>query len=125
MKIRSPPIATTSPISLRICTPPGKTIAAANTDDLRGFIGALAERGFKPASLARRLSAVRQLYRFLYAEGKRGPTIRPPCWKGLSAAARLPKVLSIAEVDALLAQARKEMEDGERRRHGVCARRGC
>ena len=49
----------------------GKAIAAANTDDLRGFIAALAERGFKASSLARRLSAVRQLYRFLYAEGKR------------------------------------------------------
>src|SRR3569833_1146810 len=50
----------------------GKDIAGANTDDLRGFLADLNARGFKPASLARRLSAVRQLYRFLYAEGKRG-----------------------------------------------------
>ena len=48
-----------------------KHVADAATDDLRGFSASLAERGFKASSLARRLSAVRQLYRFLYAEGKR------------------------------------------------------
>src|SRR4029077_9520897 len=50
----------------------GGSISGANTDDLRGFLSGLAERGFMASSLARRLSAVRQLYRFLYAEGKRG-----------------------------------------------------
>src|SRR3569832_1985051 len=49
----------------------GKHIAAANTDDLRGFLAVLNERGFKPAALARRVAAVRQLYRFLYAVGIR------------------------------------------------------
>ena len=49
----------------------GRDISNASTDDLRGFLKSLAERGFKASSLARRLSAVRQLYRFLYAEGKR------------------------------------------------------
>ena len=38
----------------------GRTVATATTDDLRGFIASLAERGFKASSLARRLSAVRQ-----------------------------------------------------------------
>src|SRR5258705_317306 len=47
-------------------------IADATTDGLRGFLASLSERGFAASSLARRLSAVRQLYRFLYAEGKRG-----------------------------------------------------
>ena len=41
------------------------------TDDLRGYLGALAARGFAAATVARHLSALRQLYRFLYAEGKR------------------------------------------------------
>ena len=36
------------------------SVARADTDDLRGFIKSLDERGFKPASLARRLSAVRR-----------------------------------------------------------------
>jgi integrase/recombinase XerD len=43
----------------------GKNISGAGTDDLRGFLSSLTERGFKASSLARRLSAVRQLYRFL------------------------------------------------------------
>ena len=90
----------------------GKTIAAASTNDLRGFLSALAERGFKASSLARRLSAVRQLYRFLYAEGKRSDD-PAAVLEGPKRGRTLPKVLSIAEVDALLAQARKEMENAE------------
>ncbi len=111
-RIRSTPTATTSPISPRICAPPAATIAGADTDDLRGFLSGLAERGFKASSLARRLSAVRQLYRFLYAEGKRGDD-PAAVLEGPKRGRTLPKVLSIAEVDALLAQARKAMEDGE------------
>jgi integrase/recombinase XerD len=90
----------------------GRTIAGADTDDLRGFLTSLAERGFKASSLARRLSAVRQLYRFLYAEGKRSDD-PAAVLEGPKRGRTLPKVLSIAEVDRLLAQARKDMEDAE------------
>jgi len=90
----------------------GRTIANADTDDLRGFLKSLAERGFKVSSLARRLSAVRQLYRFLYAEGKRSDD-PAAVLEGPKRGRTLPKVLSIAEVDGLLAQARKNMEDAE------------
>ena len=48
-----------------------RSIADASTEDLRGYLSALGRRGFASASVARRLSAMRQLYRFLYAEGKR------------------------------------------------------
>jgi integrase/recombinase XerD len=90
----------------------GKNISGADTHDLRGFLSALSDRGFKASSLARRLSAVRQLYRFLYAEGKR--TDDPAAvLEGPKRGRSLPKVLSIAEVDKLLAQARSEMEDGK------------
>jgi integrase/recombinase XerD len=81
-----------------------RTIADATTDNLREFIASLAERGFKASSLARRLSAVRQLYRFLYAEGKRADD-PAAVLEGPKRARSLPKVLSIAEVDALLKQA--------------------
>jgi integrase/recombinase XerD len=90
----------------------GRTIAGADTDDLRGFLTSLAERGFKASSLARRLSAVRQLYRFLYAEGKRSDD-PAAVLEGPKRGRSLPKILSIAEVDGLLAQARKDMEDAE------------
>ena len=81
------------------------TIANATTDNLRKFIASLAERGFKPSSLARRLSAVRQLYRFLYAEGKRGDD-PAAVLEGPKRGRSLPKVLSIADVDTLLKTAR-------------------
>jgi len=88
----------------------GKTIARADTDDLRGFLTDLNERGFKPASLARRLSAVRQLYRFLYAEGQRGDD-PAAVLEGPKRGRSLPKVLSIAEVDALLTEAQRQTGD--------------
>ena len=46
----------------------GQDVARAQTDDLRGYLQSLAARGFKATSVARKLSAIRQLYRFLYAE---------------------------------------------------------
>ena len=87
-----------------------RTIVGATTDDLRKFIASLDERGLKASSLARRLSAVRQLYRFLYAEGKR--TDDPAAvLEGPKRARTLPKVLSISDVDRLLAQARADSEN--------------
>jgi len=90
----------------------GDTIAGATTETLRGFLGSLTERGFKASSLARRLSAVRQLYRFLYAEGKRGDN-PAAVLDGPKRARTLPKVLSIAEVDGLLTQVRAQAEDAK------------
>ncbi|AXK82017.1 site-specific tyrosine recombinase XerD [Pseudolabrys taiwanensis] len=90
----------------------GVAIADADTDDLRGFLKSLDERGFKTSSLARRLSATRQLYRFLYAEGKRGDD-PAAVLEGPKRARTLPKVLSIKEVDGLLAQARANAENAE------------
>jgi integrase/recombinase XerD len=89
-----------------------KSVARATTDDLRGFLKSLDERGFAASSLARRLSAVRQLYRFLYAEGKRGDD-PAAVLEGPKRALTLPKILSIAEVDGLLTQARANAENGE------------
>jgi len=68
------------------------------------------ERGFKTSSLARRLSAVRQLFRFLYAEGKRGDD-PAAVLEGPKRARTLPKILSIAEVDGLLTRVRGNAED--------------
>ena len=89
-----------------------RDIAKASTEDLRGYLAALAKRGFKASSLARRLSALRQLYRFLYAEGKR--TDDPAAvLEGPKRGRPLPKTLSIAEVDRLLVQARKQAQDAK------------
>jgi len=88
----------------------GRTIANAATDDLRGFLVSLSERGFKASSLARRLSAVRQLYRFLYAEGRRSDD-PAAVLEGPKRERALPKVLSIKDVDTLLKQARAHSDN--------------
>jgi integrase/recombinase XerD len=88
----------------------GRSIADAATDDLRAFLVSLAERGFKASSVARRLSALRQLFRFLYAEGKRSDD-PAAVLEGPKRGRSIPKVLSIAEVDRLLTQARNDAED--------------
>jgi integrase/recombinase XerD len=83
----------------------GRTIAGAATDDIRRYLGALGRRAFAAASVARRLSAIRQLYRFLYAEGRRGDD-PAAIIEGPKRGRSLPKLLGIKEVDRLLANAR-------------------
>lgn len=86
-----------------------RTVAAATSDDIRGYLGDLADRAFSAASGARRLSAIRQLYRFLYAEGHR--TDDPAAViEGPKRGRPLPKVLSVREVDALLNAVRVDGE---------------
>ena len=79
----------------------GRSVAAATTDDLRAYLSALARRGMSAATVARRLSAIRQLYRFLYAEGQRKDD-PAAVLEGPKHARPLPKTLTIAEVDRLL-----------------------
>ena len=90
----------------------GTTIAAATTADLRTYLGSLARR-FKASSVARRLSAIRQLYRFLYAEGHRRDDPAAVI-EGPKRGRPLPKVLSIGEVDRLLAAAHAGAADAAR-----------
>lgn len=83
----------------------GCGLGSATAEDLRDHLSDLARRGLTPASQARRLSAVRQFYRFLRAEGHR----RDDPAANLAGPMRgrpLPKVLSVEEIDRLLAAAR-------------------
>jgi integrase/recombinase XerD len=82
-----------------------RLVASASTDDVRGYLGALDKRGFAATSVARHLSAIRQLYRFLFAEGHRRDD-PAAVLAGPRRGRTVPKVLSIAEVDRLLAAAR-------------------
>jgi integrase/recombinase XerD len=82
----------------------GQSVATATTDDIRAYLGDLASRGMQPATVARRLSAIRQLYRFLYAEGQRKDD-PAAVLEGPKRARALPKTLTLAEVDRLLAVA--------------------
>ena len=88
----------------------GRSIAKARTEDLRGYLADLSRRGLRVATVARRLSAIRQLYRFLYAEGQR--TDDPAAvLEGPRRERALPKTLTLAEVDWLLHIAGKGVAD--------------
>lgn len=90
----------------------GRSIARASTEDLRGHLASLGKRRFAASSVARRLSAIRQFYRFLYAEGRR--TDDPAAViEGPKRGRALPKMLTIVEVDRLLAQARTDMDKAD------------
>ena len=78
----------------------GIAAAAADSDALRAYMADLAQR-MAPGTSARRLSCLRQFYKFLFAEGVRAddptaqidsPRLAPP----------LPKLLSEDEVAALI-----------------------
>jgi integrase/recombinase XerD len=86
----------------------GRGIARATSDDLRDHLARCGKRGLASASTARRLSAIRQLYRFLYSEGRRSDDPAAAI-AGPKRGRALPKVLSIKQVDELLASARAGM----------------
>lgn len=85
----------------------GQSLTEAATADLSAYLTHLSAQGFAATSQARRLSSMRQFYRFLYSEGLRSddPTgIIDAPKKGLS----LPKTMSVAEVTKLLRIAAEE-----------------
>jgi integrase/recombinase XerD len=83
----------------------GQGFAVADTQALRDYLADLDARGFKSSSVARRLSATRHLFRFLLNEGIRSDD-PAAILSGPKRGRGLPKVLSIAEVDRLLARAK-------------------
>ena len=83
----------------------GRGIAKANTGDIRSYLAKLGANGFASSSVARKLSSIRQLHRFLYAEGKRSDD-PAAVLEGPKRGRSLPKILSVADVDRLLATAR-------------------
>ncbi len=87
----------------------GKSVVDVNAEDIRGYLAGLVDQGLAASTTARKLSAVRQFFRFLYAEGVRSdnpatvidrPRLSRP----------LPKTLSVEDVEHLLACSRNEIE---------------
>jgi integrase/recombinase XerD len=82
----------------------GGTIVDARKADVSRYLQDLSVAGLKPASRARRLSAVRQLYKFLAAEA----VLAENPAEGITAPTKkraLPKTLSVEEVDRLIGAA--------------------
>jgi integrase/recombinase XerD len=84
----------------------------AESATVRSFMVSLEERGLKATSAARRLSAVRQFHKFLYVEGY-APTDPTAAVSAPKRGRSLPKVLTVDEVDRLLATSREAVERGE------------
>lgn len=87
---------------------------AAGSQNIQGYIATMANAGQASTSRSRRLSAIKQYYRFLFAEG----VIDADPTSGLQGPKKqrsLPKVLSIAEVDRLLEASQKRCEGVEGR----------
>jgi integrase/recombinase XerD len=87
-----------------------KRLADAVPADLSAWLHSLDASGFAASTQARKLSALRQYFRFLYSEGLRsddptGVIASPKKTRGL------PKVLSEEEVGRMLDRAAEEAED--------------
>ena len=82
----------------------GVTVDELDRRTARAFSGELGRRGYAPATLARKLSTLRGLCRFLSERGvlPADPTRLLP---GPRRRRRLPRVLSLADVEAMLAAA--------------------
>ncbi|MHC0052971.1 site-specific tyrosine recombinase XerD [Actibacterium sp. D379-3] len=79
----------------------GKSFDAARRDDVEAYLIYCDAQGLAQSTRARRLSSIKQIYRFAFEEGWRAdnPALQI---KGPGKARRLPKTLSIEEVDRLL-----------------------
>ncbi len=96
----------------------GGDILAASQSDIESYLIDLDTQGMARATRARRLSAVRQFFRFCFEEGWRAdnPAVRI---KGPQREKRLPKTLSEDEVTRLLDAARQLGRSNDRPRN-IC-----
>lgn len=93
--------------------------ATATRSDIEAYLVACQAEGLSRATRARRLSSIRQLYRFAYDEDWRtdNPAIQI---SGPGRDKRLPKTLSIPQVDALLQEARNTGRTPEEKLRNTC-----
>jgi integrase/recombinase XerD len=104
----------------------GKSALSSTSADTRRYLAECGAGGLAASSLARRLSALRQFHKHLYAEGRRAddPTL---ALEGPRRPRPLPKVLSVAEVARLIDVAREGLDAPERpaRERLAAARLAC
>jgi integrase/recombinase XerD len=93
--------------------------AGAAKADVESYLVHCDAQGLSPATRARRLSAIKQLYRFAFEEGwrKDNPAVQIA---GPGQGKRLPQTLSEAEVDRLLDAARASGRNPVERDRNIC-----
>ncbi|MBC6407782.1 MAG: tyrosine recombinase [Rhodobacteraceae bacterium] len=92
----------------------------ATCADLESYLAHCDEiRHLSRATCLRRLSSLRQVFRFAFAEGWRGdnPALR---LRGPGRARRLPQTLSVEQVDRLLGAVRRFGRDNHERLRNIC-----
>lgn len=100
------------------------SILAAVPPDISAYVTEASKTGLKATSLARRLSAVRQLYKFLVAEGQ--VTVDPTLGQsGPRKERALPKTLNVVEVDRLIETAARRTDTAKGLEHMRAVRLHC
>ncbi len=96
-----------------------QTLAEATRADVEAYLVHCDTQGLARATRARRLSAIKQLYRFAFEEGWRSdnPAIQI---SGPGRDKRLPKTLSVEEVDRLLEAARTHGANATQHLRNTC-----
>ena len=87
-------------------------LKATDTEAIRAYLARLDDAGFAPRTAARRLSALKQFFRFMYADGMRADDPAASL-EGPKRGRTLPKVLSVSEVDQLMQAAQARMAAAE------------
>ncbi|MGB3280390.1 MAG: tyrosine-type recombinase/integrase, partial [Pseudorhodobacter sp.] len=93
--------------------------STAERSDIEAYLIYCEAQGLSKSTRARRLSAIRQLYRFAFEEGWRSdnPGLRI---KGPGRSAKLPKTLEFADVEVLLTAAREFGRNPVERSRNAC-----
>lgn len=102
----------------------GKTLAEATTDDLRQFIGELIDLGIAERSRARIVSGVRTFFRYMrlenYMDDDPAAMLETP-----KVGMYLPEVLTLDEIDAMIAAIDPSKEEATRNRAIIETLYGC
>ena len=101
------------------CAAHGPGLGRASRGDIEAWLIACEAEGLSPATRARRLSAVKQLFRFAVEDGLRpdNPVIEI---RGPGRSRKLPQTLSVDEVEALLGAARTTGRTAAERARNAC-----
>lgn len=93
----------------------GKDFRTVEESDLQQFMAVLSDVGIQPRSVARIVSGVRSFYRFLFVEKEivRDPT---ELLESPKTGRRLPEVLTVEEIDAMIAAIDLSSPEGQRNR---------
>lgn len=97
----------------------GTSLSSAGRDDIEAYASSLARAGAAPSTRARKLSAIRQLYKFAFESGFRSDMpaldVRSP-----KLPRTLPGTLSLKEVEAMIAAARSHGRNAYEKLRNAC-----